>query len=174
MGFRRGRGCEDALMIAESVISKSIEWSVPVWIISIDLSKAFDRIEHRALFSSLREQGVPAHYFGLLSRLYDHQWGTVGESRFSIQRGVRQGDVLSPMLFNAAVETVIARWKATLGEEDGLTLAHGVQLTNLRYADDLLIFGRSFVEVEESFRKLRLHLERVGLAINARKKGVDD
>ena len=103
-GFRRNGSCAHALYVLESMISKGIEFNVPVWIISIDLKKVFDRIEHHALFRALREQEMDPEIIALLERLYSDQHGTVGNYRFRISRGVRQGDVLNPILFNAVLE----------------------------------------------------------------------
>ena len=66
-GFRRDRRIEDVFAILESVISKTIEWNLPLWMVSIDLRKAFDRISYPALFQALREQNVPESYIQLLS-----------------------------------------------------------------------------------------------------------
>ena len=65
-GFRRKRSCSHALLMMESMISKGIEFNIPVWIISIDLKKAFDRIDHSALFRALQEQHVDPEHIALL------------------------------------------------------------------------------------------------------------
>ena len=105
-GFRSSRSTTDALIIAESLISKSIEFNVDLWVVSVDLRKAFDRVEHGPLFSALRNQGLDVGYCALLERLYDKQVGILGdEHRFSINRGVRQGDILSPLVFNSVLES---------------------------------------------------------------------
>ena len=88
MGFRPKRSIEDALLILESIVSKSLEWNMPIWIISIDLKKAFDRVEYRTLFAALEEQGVESGYIQLLQRLYANQRGTIGNASFSVRRGV--------------------------------------------------------------------------------------
>jgi hypothetical protein len=81
--------------ILENIIGKSDEWNIPVWMISLDLRKAFDTIKFLQLFGALRRQGVPEAYVQLLSALYEKQKGTVnGSSFFDILRGVKQGDVL--------------------------------------------------------------------------------
>ena len=57
MGFRPGRSTGDALVILESVVGNALEWNLPLWVVSVDLSKAFDRIEYDALFSALARPG---------------------------------------------------------------------------------------------------------------------
>ena len=117
----------------------------------MDLKKAFDKVSYSVLFQALAEQWNPAEYVTLLARLYDRQQGVVEGVAFPVCRGVRQGDILSPALFNAALELAMRRWKARL-QEHGFLLALGAdRLTNLRYADDLLIFGKSMAEVVEMY-----------------------
>ena len=102
-GFRPGRSTSHALLILELMLSKGVEYNVPMWVVSIDLKKAFDRVDHTALFHALRQQ-MDTEYVDLLENLYETQYGNVGSHRFPISRGVRQGDVLSPILFNAVLE----------------------------------------------------------------------
>ena len=59
VGFRRGTGIDHALAVFETVCGKSIEWNCEIWFASLDLTKAFDRVEHNQLFQALREQHVP-------------------------------------------------------------------------------------------------------------------
>ena len=90
-GFRGGPGLEDAFFV-------------------LDLTKAFDRVEYDPLFTALLEQGVPKVYCALLWALYQQQCGSLhGRETFAIQRGVKQGGVISPILFNAALESTIKR-----------------------------------------------------------------
>ena len=107
-GFRPACRIDDAVVVLENVIGKSIEFNTPLWIACIDLRKAFDRIQYGPLFQALREQGIPNPYVAFMSELYRDQWGYVrGGSYFQIQRGVKQGDVISPMLFTARLKTAI-------------------------------------------------------------------
>ena len=85
------------------MLLKGVEYNVPMWVVSIDLKKAFDRVDHTALFHALRQQMDP-EYVDLLEKLYETQYGNVGSHRFPISRGVRHNDVLSPILFNAVLE----------------------------------------------------------------------
>ena len=79
-----------------SELSKSVEFNVLLWIVTIDLRTSFERVDHAGLFRALRSQMVHGHV-ALLERLYKTQFGNVGTYCFPISRGVRQGDVLSPI-----------------------------------------------------------------------------
>ena len=155
-GFRKGRSCIHALLVMESMIAKGIEYNIPVWIVSIDLKKAFDRINHEALFKALADQNLDDEHIALLQCLYKHQRGIVGEYDFDIIRGVRQGDVLSPLLFNAVLEHAIVKWKQQLSDEGFALIPNWTvsRLTNIRYADDLLLFGQSLDEAVSMLEKL--------------------
>ena len=125
----------------ENVCSRSLEWNFPVWFASLDLQKAFDRIEYSSLFGALQSQGVSRPYLKLLAALYCNQTGDVTGNTFPIQRGVKQGDVISPLLFNAGLEHAMRKWKLRL-QHCGFDLGNGEYLTNLRYADDLMLYAK--------------------------------
>ena len=168
MGFRPKRGADDAFIVLESVVSRALEFNSPVWIVSVDLSKAFDRIEYHALFEALRRQGVPTPYISLLRLLYRGQRGFVQGEAFSVTRGVRQGDIISPALFNAALEDAMRRWKLRI-ESYGLSLSPSMTLTNLRYADDLLLFSSTLHGAQMMLEALQIELGQAGLSINKAK-----
>lgn len=122
VGFRSGLSVDHMFAVFDSISGKVLEWNIPLWMASLDLKKAFDRIEHGALFTALQSQGVGHSYQTWLVALYSQQSGSVnGSTPFVINRGVKQGDVISPLLFNAGLEMAIARWKLRLA-------THGVSL----------------------------------------------
>ena len=69
-GFRPDFGCEDHLFTMTMLAEKCKEFNIPLWAAAIDFSKAFDSISHRSIFEALREQGVPAPYLNVLTKLY--------------------------------------------------------------------------------------------------------
>ena len=96
LGFRRGRRMEEHLLTTNLVVDKSRASNVSLWILSLDLSKAFDRIDWGALWQALRAQGVSAQIIWTLQCMYFGQHGVVmsfGDcsKEFHIRAGVRQG-----------------------------------------------------------------------------------
>ena len=124
------------------MISKTLAAHVPIWIVSLDLSKAFDRIEWGPLWRALRDQGTFDHMTWLLQCLYQDQSGevkghTANSRSFRIKSGVRQGCVLSPRLFTAVLQWAM---RSSVGQV-GFDLGDGLpRLLDLRLADDILLF----------------------------------
>ena len=135
---------------------------------SIDLRKAFDRIEYNALFDAMRVQGVPHAYLKLLASLYHDHVGLVQGRKFPIKRGVKQGDVLSPLLFNAGLEYAMRKWKLRV-QHCGLHCADDELLTNVHYADGLILYARSDTDLASMVESLVEEWAAVGLHFNTSK-----
>ena len=139
-GFRSNRRIEDVFAILESIITKTTELNVPLWMVSIDLRKAFDRLDQPALFRALRPGSRicmraettlprPAGRTGRRKALPNH-------------KGSATGRCFGP---NAALEALVAEWKRRLNTQ-GVALtgeAAEERQTNIRYADDLLVVAKS-------------------------------
>ena len=118
-GFRPNHSTEDHLMVYRVLEQRCREWVVPLYISTIDFTKAFGRIKHSALWSSLQRYGVEPTYVRLLQMLYSHQEGTVLTVKESdmcpIKLGTKQGDPLSSLLFNTvlqfSLEDDLKRWQ---------------------------------------------------------------
>ena len=90
IGFRSKMRIENAFAICESLIGTTRAFNLLLWVASLDLSKAFDKIEFDALFAALTEQDVPLPYINLLKALYSNQRGSCdGKTYFQILRGVK-------------------------------------------------------------------------------------
>ena len=173
-GFRGGRRVEEHLVTTHLVLDKLSSANVPIWIVSVDLSKAFDRVHWPTLWRALSEQGLSEHMIWMIQSLYRNQQGQVvgsnGCSRsFDIHGGVRQGCVLSPRLFCSVLEMSMANWRDEM-EHLGLDLRDGGRsLLDLRFADDILIFGTDYHIIGVLLDKLVENLAAVGLQLNAQK-----
>ena len=122
-GFRKGHGIEEHLLTANLVVDKLLAVSTPIWIVSLDLSKAFDRLSWDKLWVALQAHGVSDHLVWTMQNLYMGQLGQIqgdiGDGRvFAITAGVRQGCVLSPRLFTATLQWAMQNggkgWKILL------------------------------------------------------------
>ena len=171
-GFRRNRTTVDHLFTTVLVQDNADEWRVPVWVAAVDFKKAFDSVTHDALWKSLREQKVPEGYVKLLARMYDEQIGVVSTERlskeFSIEKGVKQGDPLSSLLFNSASENILRRLKQDWQEGDyGIKISSSAEkLTNLRFADDILLISHSLESISKMIAHLSMESIRSGLALH--------
>ena len=116
--------------------------------LSMDLRKTFDMVDHEKLFQSLGFHGLHPQYIHLLQLLYQNQKGRVGESRvFDIMCGVKQGDVLSAALFNCVIDIVFEDWKLKLREEGIMVSMSNERLANTRFADGIMLYGKSLDEL---------------------------
>ena len=149
-GFRRKFCTEDHLFTTTMIQEIAKEWQIPVWIATLDFKKAFDTVSHDSLWSALAEQGIDDGYIALLTQLYTSQTATVKTDllsrEFKIERGTKQGDPLSSLLFNCLSESIFRKIKPVWKKRrTGLRLASSDDeaLTNLRFADDVLLFASS-------------------------------
>ena len=171
--FVLGRRIEDGLFCIEIMTEYALEFNVPLWILNMDLKKAFDTINHQALFAGLRHHDIPEEYIHLIILLYSNQIGTVYDSDlFGIKRGVKQGDCLSAIFFNCILDIVFDRWKETLKTEGIMIENFLCRLTNTRYADDILLYVKNLEELVFMIENLTKELRKVGLVLNTDKTNI--
>jgi len=148
----------------------------------VDFKKAFDSVSHDKLWVTMMDIGYPLHLIDLLAKLYRKQLvkvkvaGTLPEW-FRVKKGVHQltitlsvfGCVLSPYLFNILAEMVM---RETLdGFQGGLQIG-GRMITNLRYADDIILLATSEAELQELVDRLDRISRKYSLLINVDKTKV--
>ena len=111
-GLRKGRGTRDQIPNIHWIIEKAREFQKNIYFCFIDYAKAFDCVDHNILWKILQEMGIPDHLICLLSNLYAGQEATVRTRQgttdwFQIGKGVCQGCILSPCLFNFYAEYIM-------------------------------------------------------------------
>ena len=109
-GFRKGRGTRDQIANIRWIMEKAREFQKSIYFCFIDYAKAFACVDHNKLWKILKEMGIPDHLTCLLRNQYAGQEATWNEhgttDLFQIGKGVRQGCILSPCLFNLYAEYV--------------------------------------------------------------------
>ena len=110
-GFRKGRGTIDQIANICWIIKKAREFQKNIYFCFIDYAKAFDCVDHNKLWKILKELGIPDHLTCLLRNLYVGQEAIVrtghGTDWFQIKKGIHQGCILSPCLFNLYAEYIM-------------------------------------------------------------------
>ena len=162
-GFRKGRGTRDQISNIRWIIEKAGEFQKNIYCCFIDYAKAFDCVDHNKLRNILKEMGIPDHLTCLLRNLYADQEATVRTGHgttdwFQIGKGVCQGCILSPCLFNLYAEYIMRN--ARLDEaQAGIKIARR-NMNKLRYADDITLMAES----EEELKSLLMKEESEKLA----------
>ena len=142
-GFRKDNGTCDQILNMRLICEKQIEHSKNVYCCFIDYSKAFDCVDFELMWRTLLSFSIPKYLVECLKDLYQNQTAEVETAvgrtgPLSVQRGVRQGCPLSPMLFNLYSELImrhaLEKW------EDGIEIG-GKLYNNLRYADDVALLA---------------------------------
>uniref|UniRef100_A0A3B1J7U7 Reverse transcriptase domain-containing protein n=1 Tax=Astyanax mexicanus TaxID=7994 RepID=A0A3B1J7U7_ASTMX len=141
-GFIPGRFSFGNVRLLLNTIHSAQQGSVPAAILSLDAQKAFDQVEWPYMFYTLSKFGFGTPFINLVKALYLHPCSSIltNSNRslpFPLQRGVRQGDPLSPLLFNLALEP-LAIGIRNHPDIHGITINGLETLVNL-YADDLLL-----------------------------------
>ena len=142
---------------SKRVLEKAREFQKNIYFCFIDYAKAFDCADHNKLWKILKEIQIPDHLTCLLRNLYAGQEATVRTGHgttdwFQIGKGVQQGCILSPCLFNLYAEYIVRN--AGLEEaQAGLKIAKR-NTNNLRYADDTTLTAKS-EELQSLLMKVR-------------------
>ena len=170
-GFKKNRGTRDHINNIRLIMEIARERRKEVYLCFIDYSKAFDCVDHNTLWNILHQMGAPTHLILLMKNLYLNQEAKIrtedGDTEwFGIGKGVRQGCILSPMLFNLYAEKIM---RTAIGESSGGIKLGGRVINNLRYADDTTLIASTPDELKGLITAVKAESERVGLFLNIKK-----
>ena len=140
-----------------------------MWTATVDFTKAFDSISHKSIWEALKSCNVDHEYVSLLKKIYKDQKASVQtdvESNiFDIQKGSKQGDPMSSLLFNTVLQyslkDEIQRWQKKT--EMGIYLSDHDRdcLTNLRLSDDVMLFATSKEQIRKMMCDFKKATEKV-------------
>ena len=157
-GFRKGRGTRDQIANICWIIKKARKFQKNIYFCFIDYAKAFDCVDHNKLWKIVKEIGIPDHLTCLLRNPYAGQKAAVRTGHgttdwFQIGKGLRQGGVLSPCLFNLYLEYIM-RNTGLEEAQAGIKIA-GRNINNLRFADDTTLKAESEEELKSPLMKVK-------------------
>lgn len=177
-GFRAGRGTGTAIIEAKLLQQLAAIRQVPLYEIFLDLRKAYDTLDRDRTLQILEGYGVGPRALGLLRSSWQRQTVVARQGRyygepFPATRGVTQGDIISPTIFNIVCDAIIRQWINTVSDDGrdpvegfGLRVEHRAAMF---YADDGLLASRSASWLQQALEVLAELFERVGLRTNTTK-----
>ena len=148
-GFKKGFGCNHAIYSLQATVDYFVANQSTVNICALDLSKAFDKLSHKLLYLKLMDKNVPINLIKILYCWYSSssmiiKWGDAFSYQVSLTAGVRQGGVLSPMLFACYVDDMLKKLN-----NSGLGChINQVCYNAIMYADDILLMSISVCDTK--------------------------
>lgn len=162
-GFRKRRGCGTAILECRLEQERAICQGETLFQVFLDLTKAYDTLDRERTLLILEQYGVGPNVCRILRTFWDRlqlcpcQGGYYGRRTINSQRGVTQGGVASPTIFNIVVDAIVREWCHQCGT--GLSAAF--------YADDGRLAGTSSVGLQHGLAVITDLFARVGMAMNA-------
>lgn len=184
-GFRPGRGCNDAVFTVKMAMKKRREHSKETWILFLDLVKAFDRVPRELLWQLLEKFGIPPKLVRLLKALHKDvlvKFEVEGlEHEVNCTIGVKQGDILGPVLFIIFMAGVMSDWRKItdcpaivfLSKPDNVITGRPptaketpFELNDSEYADDTAVLFDSRQSAVEYCPLIVNHFREYGMEIH--------
>lgn len=174
-GFMKVRGCLENLTLLQNIIKGARKNRNSLAVVFIDISKAFDSVSHGHILQSLERHRVPSYIRDIIKDLYTDSTtffkGKNNEAtpEITMKSGVKQGDSLSPLLFNIAMDPLICDLQKsgkgfTFGS-DGLI----EQITALAFADDIAVLSNTWEGMSTNLRIIEKFSKTTGLKLNVKK-----
>ena len=138
----------------------------PFCLVFLDVKKAFDSVSHNTIQLALCRMGCPEPMLSCVWDLYSRsltvlEYASSRSDPLKVHQGVKQGDPLSPMIFNAVLDWALQNLDQELGFE-----FEGIRLNNLAYANDVVLLSETKAGLSSLFKSFEGHLAKCGLFIS--------
>jgi hypothetical protein len=172
-GFKKSLGCANAIFTVNSVVDYFTKHGSTVNVCALDMSKAFDKVNHFGMYLKLMKRNIPPAFLDVLIDWYSKccafvRWNGAFSRCIALTCGVRQGGVLSPLLFTIYVNDVIIKLRNS---------NHGCFINNMfvgciMYADDLLLIAASVSSLQSMINICAEEIASLDMRFNVVKSSV--
>jgi hypothetical protein len=167
--FRRTDGVAENLFLLSSLLRDARQRYRGLCLASLDLSKAFDSVSHDAIYCAMRRVGLSASFVAFVERMYRNsgtfiQGGQQCSRALMVQKGVRQGDPLSPLLFNLVVDLGLEAIPDAVGYSIGQW-----RVSALAFADDVILVAETPSGLQAALTAFVDKLGEAGMRLNQTK-----
>ena len=162
-GFRKQRSTAQAVWTLRNLIQRARDLKKCMYLVFIDLVKAFDTVDRPLLFKTLADLGLAPVVRNLVEAIHTTPYGEItSKSRFAVERGVRQGCVVGPFLFNIAMD-YLCRKSLNCADRGSCLIDH------LAYADDLVLIAYDENTMHLKLQNLNNEIRKFGMEISVKK-----
>ena len=172
-GFRPNHRTTDSIFIFKTLMNKYLSLNKkPIYVCFVDLRKAFDSVWRKALFYKLLSCGIGKKMVNIIKEMYSNSKSAVKidghfySEYFNIDRGVRQGDSLSPTLFNIYINEISELF---VQNSSSPLILESTKIGSLLFADDLLLLSETKEGLQNSLNKLSDYCDKWQLTVNCKK-----